>query len=55
MLASNGLERMMNEITREEIDKNIASCIDHIFLRAPNCEFNAETGIVMTTISDHYF
>lgn len=54
MLASCGLQCLVKDATREEPDKNIASCIDHIYVRVNEAEMSTAAKIIMSTISDHF-
>lgn len=52
MMSSNGLQCMVNEVTREV--KNKGTCIDHMFVRNNKSITNAQSAVILTNISDHY-
>lgn len=54
MMLSNGLQCTVKQITREEVNRNKGTCIDHLFVRSNKTTSDAHAAVVMTTISDHY-
>lgn len=54
MLSSNGLQSLINESTREDINKKTSTCIDHLYTRSKNTTTQTHASIVRTSISDHY-
>lgn len=54
MLLSNGMQCIIKESTREDINKNTSTCIDHIFIRTKNINTNTHASIITSNISDHY-
>lgn len=54
MMSSNGLQCIVKEITREDVNKNKGTCIDHMFVRNNKIITDVHAAVVMTTISDHY-
>lgn len=54
MALSNGLKSMINEYTRENIEKDTKSCIDHVLLKVTNAITHTYAAVITTTISDHY-
>lgn len=53
LLLSNGMQCMVTEITREDINKNTQTCIDHIFIKNKQNSL-AYTAVIKTTITDHF-
>lgn len=54
LLTTNGMESMINDFTREDLNKNNRSCIDHIFIRNKTIDTQLYSSIIKTNISDHY-
>lgn len=54
MMSAYGLECMVTNITREEVNKNKGTCIDHLFIRKTKSIPSASASVILTTISDHY-
>lgn len=53
-LSSNGLQCMVTETTREDVNINSSTCIDHLFVRSNQRRSNTHADVITTTISDHY-
>lgn len=53
MLMSNGLECIVKETTREDINKNTKTCIDHMIVRSDKSVKCVHSAVITTTISDH--
>ena len=53
MIMSNGLQCMIQEITRENINRKSSTCIDHLLVKNRQISSNMYAGVVTTTISDH--
>ena len=45
---------MINESKLEDVNKNIYSCIDHLFIKNKQTNTHEQAAIIITTISDHY-
>lgn len=56
LLAEHGIESIVNEATREEmlLDKCVASCLDHVLVRASDYE-DVISVLIAEKIADHYF
>lgn len=52
MLSAYGLQCMVTETTREDVNNKTSTCIDHMFVRCN--QSHAHAAVVATTISDHY-
>lgn len=54
VLANNGMKCLFKECTREDLNLNSYTCIDHIFARCKYLNTNIHTTIIKTKISDHF-
>lgn len=54
MILSNGMQSMVKESTRVDVNKNTSTCIDHVFIKNNQANSHANATIIRTTISDHY-
>lgn len=54
MITSNGMQSLINDCTREDINKSTTTCIDHMFLRKREVNSHVHASIIKTTISDHF-
>lgn len=54
MLMSNGMQCMIKESMREDVNKKTSSCIDHMFIKDNSVNTQFYSSIITTTISDHY-
>ena len=54
MILSYGLQCVIKEVTREDINKNTRTCIDHMFIRNYKQPTHLHAAVIKTTISDHY-
>lgn len=54
MILSYGLQCVIKEVTREDINKNTRTCIDHLFVRNFKQTTHLHAAVIKTTISDHY-
>lgn len=53
MILSYGLQCVIKEVTREDINKNTRTCIDHMFIRNNKQPTHLQAAVIKTTISDH--
>lgn len=53
-LTCNGMQLIINDYTREVINQNTRTCIDHLFVRMKNVYTQLNSSIIKTNISDHY-
>lgn len=54
LLYSRGMRSMINESTREDLNQNTSTCIDHLFMKCNESNTLSHACIIATTISDHY-
>ncbi|KNC22299.1 hypothetical protein FF38_07301 [Lucilia cuprina] len=54
MMMSSGLESIINESTRDDVQTNTRTCIDHCFVRDNKTKSSGYAAVITTTIADHY-
>lgn len=54
ILTSNGMQSMINNYTRVDLNRHTHTCIDHLFVRTKNILTEPNAVIIKTNISDHY-
>lgn len=53
-MLSNGMQCAVNEITREDLNQNTRTCIDHLFVRNNKTSTHIHAAVIKTNIADHY-